>query len=73
MRKILFGVVITLIVLFTFKFCGDQKEDQMVLKQNSALIQEQLNQVGKLVVTEGHFSEVFDYKHSKEILGSWRG
>ncbi|WP_299125133.1 DUF4230 domain-containing protein [uncultured Winogradskyella sp.] len=69
MRKILFGVIITLIVLFTFKYCGDRKEDKIILQENSALIQEQLKNVSKLVVTEGHFSEVFSYKNSKAIFG----
>lgn len=69
MRKILFGVIITLIVLFSFKYCGDRKEDKIVLQENSALIQEQINNVGKLIVTEGHFSEVFNYKNSKDIFG----
>ncbi|PWH84497.1 hypothetical protein DIS18_08230 [Algibacter marinivivus] len=69
MRKILFGVIITLIVLFTFKYCGDKREDKIVLQENSALIQQQINNVGKLIVTEGHFSEVFNYKSSKDIFG----
>ena len=71
MRKILFGVVITLIILFTFKYCGDKKEDRIILQEHSALIQEQLKNVGKLVVIEGHFSEVFNYKNSKEIFGEY--
>ncbi|WP_296314041.1 DUF4230 domain-containing protein [Winogradskyella sp. UBA3174] len=69
MRKILFGVIITLIVLFTFKYCGDKTEDKIVLQENTALIQEQVKNVGKLVVTEGHFSEVFTYKNSKLVFG----
>ena len=69
MRKILFGVVITLIVLFTFKYCGEKQENKIVLKENTALIQEQIKNVGKLVVTEGHFSEVFTYKNSKAVFG----
>ena len=71
MRKILFGVVITLIVLFTFKYCGEKQEGKIVLKENTALIQEQIKNVGKLVVTEGHFSEVFTYKNSKAVFGDW--
>ena len=71
MRKILFGVVITLIILFTFKYCGDESEDKIVLKENTALIQEQIKNVGKLVVSEGHFSEVFNYKNSKDIFGDF--
>lgn len=68
MRKILFGVVVALVILFTFKYCGDKKKDQITLKENSALIQEQLKNVSKLVVTEGHFSEVFTYKNSKAVF-----
>ncbi|MBR9846468.1 MAG: DUF4230 domain-containing protein [Algicola sp.] len=69
MRNILFGVVITLIVLFTFKYCGDKNEDKIVLQEHSALIQKQIKNVGKLIVTEGHFSEVFSYQNSKRLFG----
>ncbi len=71
MRKILFGVVITLVVLFTFKYCDSKKENEITLQENSSLIQEQLKNVGKLVVTEGHFSEVFNYKNSKAIFSDF--
>ncbi|MDD7887593.1 DUF4230 domain-containing protein [Flavivirga sp. 57AJ16] len=71
MRKILFGVIITLIVLFSFKYCGDKQENKIVLQESSALIREQIKNVGKLVVTEGHFSEVFNYRNSKDIFGNY--
>lgn len=71
MRKILFGVVITLIILFSFKYCEEKQESQIVLQENSALIQKQIRNVGKLIVTEGHFSEVFNYKNSKDVFGDY--
>lgn len=58
-----------MVVLFTFKYCGDKKNEQTIIKENSALIQEQLKNVSKLVVTEGHFSEVFTYENSKRVFG----
>ena len=70
MKNILFGVVLTLIILFTFKYCGDKREDAIVLKESSALIQESLKNVGKLVVTEGHFSQVFNYNNSKDLFAN---
>ncbi|RLJ62016.1 LOW QUALITY PROTEIN: uncharacterized protein DUF4230 [Lacinutrix venerupis] len=70
MRKILFGVVITLIILFSFKYCSDKKNDKIILQEHSALIQESLKNVGKLVVTEGHFSQVFNYNNSKDLFGN---
>ncbi len=71
MRKIVFGVVITLIILSAFNYCSNKKEDKIVLKESSALVQEQIKNVSKLVVTEGHFSEVFTYKNSKAIFGDF--
>ena len=70
MKKILLGVVITLLVLYTFKHCSDKRKNDILLKESSALIEKQINNVGKLVVTEGHFSEVFTYKNSKAIFGN---
>ncbi|APY08874.1 hypothetical protein BWZ20_11425 [Winogradskyella sp. J14-2] len=71
MRKILFGVILTFVILFAFKYCGDRNEEKTTIKENSALIQKQLKNVSKLVVTEGHFSEVFSYKSSKAIFGDY--
>ncbi|MFV0565619.1 MAG: DUF4230 domain-containing protein [Flavobacteriaceae bacterium] len=71
MRNIIFGVLITLVVLFTFKYCDTKRANEVVLQENSALIQEQIKQVGKLVVTEGHFSQVFNYRNSKEVFGEY--
>lgn len=70
MRKILFGVIMTLIVILTFKYCNEKQEDKIVLKESSALIEEQVKNVGKLIVTEGHFSEVFTYNNSKAVFGN---
>jgi len=71
MRKIVFGVVITLVILFSYKYCDDTKENKIELQESSSIIQQQIKNVGKLVVTEGHFSEVFNYKNSKEIFGEY--
>ena len=71
MRNILLGIIITVVVLFTFKYCNTNDAEKVVLQESSMLIQEQIKNVGKLVVTEGHFSEVFNYKNSKEIFGQY--
>lgn len=71
MKKTLIVVIIALVVLLTFKYCEDKTEDKIVIEEHSALIQEQIKNVGKLVVTEGHFSEVFSYKNSKALFGDF--
>lgn len=70
MRKVVFGVLLALVIMLTVKYCDDRTADKIVLKEHSALIQEQIKNVGKLVVTEGHFSEVFSYKNSKALFGN---
>ena len=71
MRKTLFGVFITLLVLFMLDKWVDKKEEDLLLIANTALIKEQVKNVGKLVVTEGHFSEVFTYENSKALFGDY--
>lgn len=58
-------------ILLTFKYCEDQKQNEIVLQEQSTLIQKETHNVGKLVVTEGHFSEVLSYENSKTIFGDW--
>lgn len=49
-----------LLLMLAFKYCTfKQKEPEI---NGSQLIQEQLKNVGKLVIVEGHFSEVYTYK-----------
>ena len=51
-----------------FKFCDFKKNDDEDVTYNTNLIQQQILNVGKLVVTEGHFSEVITYKNQQKYL-----
>ncbi len=67
-RKILIGVAIVVAVVLLFKFCDFKKSDEEDISYNTNLIQQQIVNVGKLVVTEGHFSEVITYKNQQKYL-----
>ena len=69
MKKIIFGAVITLALVLVYKSCTDSNLDKTVLKENSLLIEQQIKNVSKLIVTEGHFAEVYTYADSKELFG----
>ncbi len=69
MKKVLIGIVTALAVFFVFRTCADEKETKAILQENSMLIQQQIDNVSKLIVTEGHFAEVYNYKDSKELFG----
>ncbi|QCW98842.1 DUF4230 domain-containing protein [Aggregatimonas sangjinii] len=69
MKKVLAGVLITLAAVFIFRSCNDDKKEKSILEENSMLIQQQIENVSKLVVTEGHFAEVYNYRDSKQLFG----
>ena len=69
MRKLLYVLILVLTVLFGYHYFFNNDE-KTILQENSALIQEQIRNVSKLVVTEGHFSQVFTYKNSKAIFAN---
>lgn len=68
MRKFLFGAVITIVIVLIYKQCTDDSEKITI--NSSGLIQEQIKNVSKLIVSEGHFSDVFNYKKSKALFGN---
>lgn len=69
MKKVLSGVIITLALVLIYKSCSDDKHGKRILQENSLLIQKQIQNTSKLVVTEGHFAEVYNYADSKELFG----
>nr|WP_315250969.1 DUF4230 domain-containing protein [uncultured Flavobacterium sp.] len=68
LKRIVVVAVIVVTVILAFKFCEFKKEDDSSLDYNTNLIQQQIVNVGKLVVTEGHFSEVVTYKNQQKYM-----
>jgi lipopolysaccharide export LptBFGC system permease protein LptF len=68
LRRLLIFMGMIVAVVLLFKYCEFKKEDDSGLDYNTNLIQQQIVNVGKLVVTEGHFSEVVTYKNKEKYL-----
>tara|TARA_R110000868_G_scaffold289544_3_gene549753 strand:+ start:941 stop:1552 length:612 start_codon:yes stop_codon:yes gene_type:complete len=69
MKNILIGALVTLAFVLIFRSCSDDKNEKSILQENSMLIQQQIDNVSKLIVTEGHFAEVYNYKDSQQLFG----
>ncbi|HSN49182.1 MAG TPA: DUF4230 domain-containing protein [Flavobacterium sp.] len=67
-RRILLGAAVVVVIILLFKFCEFKKKDDSSLDYNTNLIQQRIVNVGKLVVTEGHFAEVVTYKSENKYL-----
>jgi len=70
MKRVLVGIIIVLAGILTYRSCQAGINEKSILEENSMLIQEQISNVSKLIVTEGHFAEVYNYKDSQELFGS---
>jgi len=68
LRKIIYLVAAVLIAVLLFRFCEFKKDETSTIDYNTNLIQQQILNVGKLVVTEGHFSQVLTYKDQDKYL-----
>jgi len=71
MKRILVGIVIAMAMILIFQSWNKDKEEKSILKENSLLIQKRIKNVSKIVVTEGHFSEVYSYKDSQQLFGPY--
>lgn len=67
MRKILYGAVVLILILLSFRYCEFKDDNHQRLEEHSALIEKTIKNVGKLIVTEGEYAEVFTYEDSKEF------
>ena len=68
LKRILIGIAVIGGIFLLFKYCDFKKNDDQDITYNTNLIQQQILNVGKLVVTEGHFSEVITYKNQQKYL-----
>ncbi|AWH85093.1 hypothetical protein HYN59_08120 [Flavobacterium album] len=65
-KKALLVIIAIGVIILLFRYCEFKGDSHTTVVEESALIQEQIRNVGKLVVTEGHFSEVLTYKDTKK-------
>ena len=67
MRNFLLGALLAVTLLLVFYFISNQINNHKTELESSDLILQEIKNVGKLVVTEGHFSEVITYKNAKKF------
>lgn len=65
MKKYIVGALAVLIIFLGWRYFENRNEERDRLEESTAMIQQQIKNVGKLVVTEGTFSQVFTYKDTK--------
>lgn len=67
MKRIIPVVLLILTVFFAWKYFQTRNDQRDQLLESTDLIQQQIKNVGKLVVTEGNFAQVYSYNDSKRF------
>lgn len=65
--KLLYLIVFVVLGVIAYKYFTSEKTTATT-EYNTELIQQQIKNVGKLVVTEGHFSQVMTYKDQQKYM-----
>ncbi|MFD2826317.1 DUF4230 domain-containing protein [Leeuwenhoekiella polynyae] len=68
MRKVLIVILVLILGYFTYQYFKEKNQERNQLLEATSLIEKEIKNVGKLVVTEGSFAQVFTYKDSKQIF-----
>jgi len=68
MRRILVFAIVAISIFFLVRYFIYKQDDTSSIEYNTNLIQQQINNVGKLIVTEGHFAEVITYRDRQAYL-----
>jgi len=69
MRNVFLGMVLATLLVGAYLF-GNRNADKTTVT-DSGVLQQTLKNVSKLVVTEGHYSDIITYKDAKAIYLSW--
>lgn len=65
MYRFLAGVVSAILLFLIIFYFFRQRQEREEIQLNTALIEQEIKQVGKLIVTEGHFSQILSYKNTR--------
>lgn len=65
--KLLYLIVFVVLGIIAYKYFTSEKSNTTT-EYNTELIQQQIKSVGKLVVTEGHYSQVMTYKDQQKYM-----
>ena len=65
--KLLYLIIFLVLGVVAYKYFTSEKSTATT-EYNTALIQEKIQSVGKLIVTEGHFAQVMTYKDQQNYL-----
>ena len=68
MRKVLIVILLLVLGYFTYQYFNTKNEKRDQLIEATQLIEKEIKNVGKLVVTEGSFAQVFTIKILSRFL-----
>lgn len=69
MKRTIIGVVLGGILMLVFQYYRNENQQEKEILKQSQTIEQEIKNVGKLVVSEGYFSDVITYQDARSYLG----
>ncbi|WP_240643103.1 DUF4230 domain-containing protein [Sinomicrobium pectinilyticum] len=66
-RPLLRVIIVVLLIVCIWQFYRYRRENREILLHNTTLLEKQIKNVGKLIVTEGNYAQVFTFEDSKKF------
>jgi len=68
MKNGLLALIALALIIIAVLIFRKPSSDQTIIEQQTAMIQEQIEQVGKLIITEATFSQIYTYEDTKKYF-----
>lgn len=68
MKNGILVIIALLLIVIAFLLFRKSSSNETVIEQQTAMIQEQIERVGKLIITEATFSQIYTYEDTKKYL-----
>jgi Tfp pilus tip-associated adhesin PilY1 len=68
MKKFFLGVIIAILVAIGYNYVKDRLAEKESLEASSSLIEKEIRNVSKLIVSEGSYAQIYNYKNTESFL-----
>ena len=68
MKKFLLGVIVAVACFFGYQYFKNQLQEKEDLLEASNLIEQEIRNVSKLVVSEGSYAKIYNYENKESFV-----
>lgn len=68
MKKFFLGVVVAILIAIAYNYISNRFSEKESLAEASQLIEKEIKNVSKLIVSEGSYAQIYNYKNTESFI-----